>query len=140
MSNIAIKLFIPAGKASSTPPIGPILGQYRLNLMEFCKDFNDQTNLFNDFIVLPVSIIIFQEGEFEYNIKLPTTTFFLKKILEKEIFSKRSNSFYIGVVTIAQLYEIIHIKWLGYTNTLIKNDRISILIGSALSSGVYCIY
>lgn len=140
MSKISIKLYIPAGKASAIPPIGPILGQYRLNLIEFCKDFNDQTSSFNDSILLPVTISVFQDGEFEYNIKLPTTNFFLKQILEKEIFSRQLNSFYISVITIAQLYELIHIKWLVNIKSLSEYSYILTLIGSAKSSGIYCIY
>lgn len=140
MSKISIKLYIPAGKASATPPIGPILGQYRLNLIEFCKDFNDQTSSFNDSILLPVTISVFQDGEFEYNIKLPTTNFFFKQILEKEIFSRQLNSFYLGIITIAQLYELIHIKWLINIKNLPEYSYILTLISSAKSSGIYCIY
>lgn len=140
MSKISIKLYIPAGKASSTPPIGPILGQYRLNLIEFCKDFNDQTSLFNDSILLPVTISVFQDGEFEYNIKLPTTNFFFKQILEKEIFSRQLNSFYLVVITVTQLYELMHIKWLINIKNLSEYSYILTLISSAKSSGIYCIY
>lgn len=140
MSGISIKLYIYAGKASSTPPIGPILGQYRLNLIEFCKDFNEQTSSFNDSILLPITISVFRDGEFEYNIKLPTTSFFLKQILEKEILCKQLNSFYIGVITVTQLYELIHIKWsVGMKNSQ-KYNYISTLVSSAKSSGIHCIY
>jgi len=135
-----IKLFIPAGKASATPPIGPILGQYRLNLVEFCKDFNEQTVSFNDTLILPVSIKIFNDGEFEYFIKLPTTTFFLKRMLEQERFSKFANNTHIGIVTISQLYELTYLKWMNYENNSSKINQILTLIGTINSTGIYCIY
>lgn len=140
MSCIAIKLYIPAGKASSAPPIGPILGQYRLNLMEFCKDFNEQTAFFNDSIIIPVSILVFQDSEFEYIVKIPTVSFLLKKILGKELFSKFAGSIYIGVLTVAQLYELVHIKWLCRNKLHINHSYMSTVLGSVKSSGIYCIY
>lgn len=135
---LCIKSYIPAGKAGAIPLIGPILGQYRLNLIEFCKDFNEQTNSFNDSLILPISIMIFDDGEFDYYVKMPTTSFFFKRIVGNEYFSKLAGKSYIGIITIQQLYELIHIKWLNHTNDISKFNYISILIGSANSSGIYC--
>ena len=82
----SIKLYIPAGKASSAPPIGPVLGQYRLNLIEFCKDFNSQTEDWEEQTILPVLIIGYYNNSLEYIIKAPTTTFFCIKPLGLTIY------------------------------------------------------
>lgn len=100
-----IKLYIPSGKASSVPPIGPILGQYRLNSIEFCKDFNEQTIDWDDSIILPVLIIGYEDNSLEYVIKFPTTTHLLRKLLEVEQYST-SNKKYSTICTIQQIYEL----------------------------------
>lgn len=130
MHNYIIKLNIPAGRANATPPIGPILGQYKLNLIEFCKDFNEQTILFNDSIILPVKLYVQNDGEFEYIIKKPNTNFLLKKIIDENEINDQSRT-----ITIYQLYELIYIKWLNINNMNKQNKlkHLNILLGSIKS-------
>lgn len=129
-----IKLYINAGKASATPPIGPILGQYRLNLIEFCKDFNLQTSDWDDSVILPVTIFGYSEGDFEYVIKMPTTSFLLKKIVCLEACSTMPGHLYLGILTVWQLYEIATIKWL--LDSPLYN-KLVILCSTAASMGIY---
>lgn len=118
-----IKLYIPATKANSAPPIGPILGQYRLNLVEFCKDFNEQTIDWDDSIILPVLIIGYTNGSLEYIIKSPTITHFMRMILETDYLT--SSPKHVKICTIQQIYELVAAKYF-YTadhSQLYKNIR-----------------
>lgn len=134
-----IKLLISAGKASATPPIGPIVGQYRLNLLEFCKDFNAQTVSWDESIILPVLIIGYLNGDFEYIIKMPTVNFFLKYLSQKETFSGTPGHKYISIITTCQLYELVFLKLVNSLNFNIIYNNIKILLGTVLSTGIYVI-
>lgn len=136
----SIKLFISAGKANASPPIGPILGQYRLNLIEFCKDFNSQTIFWEESVILPVLIIGYLDGDFEYIIKIPTTNFFLKKIFQKEICSSKIiGNKYVGLITVQQLYELIFLKLSYSIDPIIIYNNINMLCGTISSTGLYII-
>lgn len=118
-----IKLYIPAAKANSAPPIGPILGQYRLNLIEFCKDFNEQTIDWDDSVILPVLIIGYTNNNLEYIIKSPTVTHLIRTVLETDYII--NNQKHIRICTIQQLYELVAAKYL-YTidaSHMYKNIR-----------------
>ena len=77
-----IKLQIPAGKANPSPPVGPALGQKGVNIMEFCKAFNDATKSFEPDMPIPVVITVYQDKSFTFETKQPPTSFFIKKTLK----------------------------------------------------------
>lgn len=79
-----IKIILPGGKASPTPPVGPILGQYGINLNSFCKSFNDQTKTEPD-LDFPTTIEIFENKEFCFKIGAPTTSSLIKKFTKNSI-------------------------------------------------------
>jgi len=105
-----IKLQIPAGKANPSPPIGPALGQRGLNIMEFCKAFNAQTQGIEPGLVLPVVITAFADKSFTFQLKSPPASVLIKKALKLEKGSQRPNAQKVGKLTRAQLEEIAKIK------------------------------
>ena len=74
-----VKLQVPAGQASPSPPIGPALGQAGLNIMDFCKDFNSKTDALDKGMPCPVVITVFQDKSFEFIIKKPPASFYVKR-------------------------------------------------------------
>ena len=74
-----VKLQVPAGQASPSPPIGPALGQAGLNIMDFCKDFNSKTEALDKGMPCPVVITVFQDKSFEFVIKKPPASFYIKR-------------------------------------------------------------
>ena len=143
--SFSIKLKIQAGKASSLPPIGPVLGQYRINPAEFCKDFNEFTEMWDEYIVIPVLLVGYSNGEYEYRIKKPNICFLLKKFLEKESFSKNTKKLYAGLITLQQLFELNYLLCvLDEKSMLNQNTRIPIrnlhtICGTIFSMGIYII-
>ncbi|MDR2417140.1 MAG: 50S ribosomal protein L11 [Holosporales bacterium] len=102
-----IKLQVPAGKANPSPPIGPALGQRGLNIMDFCKAFNAQTQNFEPGTPLPVVISAYVDRTFSFIVKTPPVSFFLKKAAGIEKGSKTAGrGGFIGKVTMAQVREI----------------------------------
>ena len=98
-----IKLQIPAGKANPSPPVGPALGQRGLNIMEFCKAFNAQTQGVEPGLKLPVVITAFADKSFTFIIKTPPATVLLKKAAKIEKGSPRPQSDKVGKLTRAQV-------------------------------------
>ena len=105
-----IKLQIPAGKANPSPPVGPALGQRGLNIMEFCKAFNAQTQGYEPGLKLPVVITAFADKSFTFVLKSPPATVLLKKAAKIEKGSGRAHLDKVGKVTRAQLEEIAKVK------------------------------
>ncbi|MDR1267533.1 MAG: 50S ribosomal protein L11 [Holosporales bacterium] len=102
-----VKLQVPAGKANPSPPIGPALGQRGLNIMDFCKAFNAQTQNFEPGTPLPVVISVYADRTFSFIVKTPPVSFFLKKAAGIEKGSKTTGrGSYVGKVTMAQIREI----------------------------------
>jgi len=131
-----IKLQVPAGKANPSPPIGPALGQRGLNIMEFCKAFNAQTQSYEVGTPLPVVITAFGDRTFSFVIKLPPVTFFLKKaagITKGSSTTGRSAT--IGKVTMAQVKEIAE-KKMKDLNANDVDAASMMVIGSARSMGM----
>lgn len=135
-----IKLNIAAGRATSAPPVGPVLGQYRVNLVEFCKDFNSCTEMWDESIVLNVLIIGYTDGNFEYVIKMPSTVFLLKKVIEKEILSNTPRKKFFGIVTLQQLFELsslfVSLEKELYNDTKIIG-KLSTICSVVKSTGIY---
>ena len=105
-----IKLQIPAGKANPSPPIGPALGQRGLNIMEFCKAFNAQTQGMEPGLMLPVVITAFADKSFTFILKSPPASELLRKAAGVEKGSSVPNRDKVGKVTRAQVREIAEIK------------------------------
>jgi large subunit ribosomal protein L11 len=101
-----LKLQVPAGSANPSPPIGPALGQRGLNIMQFCKDFNAQTQKLEKGAPIPVVITVFADRSFSFEMKTPPVSFFLKKAAKVESGSKTPGRDKAGEVTKEQVKEI----------------------------------
>lgn len=105
-----IKLQVPAGKANPSPPVGPALGQHGLNIMDFCKAFNAQSQGFELGIPVPVVISVYSDRSFTFIMKTPPASILLKKIAKITSGSSEPNTKKVGKVTRAQLEEIAKTK------------------------------
>ena len=130
-----IKLQIPAGKANPSPPIGPALGQRGLNIMEFCKAFNAQTQGVEPGLMLPVVITALADKSFTFIIKSPPATVLIKKALKLDKGSPKANSQKVGKITRAQLEEIAKIKVKDLT-AADMDAAVRTIAGTARSMGV----
>ena len=130
-----IKLQIPAGKANPSPPIGPALGQRGLNIMEFCKAFNAQTQGIEPGLVLPVVITAFADKSFTFQLKSPPASVLIKKALKLDKGSQRPNAQKVGKLTRAQLEEIAKIKIKDMTGADL-DAVVRTVAGTARSMGV----
>ena len=130
-----IKLQVPAGKANPSPPIGPALGQRGLNIMEFCKAFNAQTQKAEPGMLLPVVITAYADKSFSFIIKTPPASALIKKALKLEKGSPRPNTDKVGRLTRAQAEEIAKIKMPDLTAADL-DAAVNTVAGSARSMGV----
>ncbi|MCR5225362.1 MAG: 50S ribosomal protein L11 [Alphaproteobacteria bacterium] len=131
-----IKLQVPAGKANPSPPIGPALGQRGLNIMEFCKAFNAQTQSYEAGTPLPVIITAYGDRTFSFIIKMPPVSYFLKqaaKITKGSGTAGKGSS--VGSVTMAQVKEIAE-KKMKDLNANDVDAASMMVIGSARSMGL----
>ena len=130
-----IKLQVPAGKANPAPPIGPALGQRGLNIMEFCKAFNAQTQSYEPGLKLPVVITAYADKSFTFILKSPPATVLLKKAAKIDKGSGKPHLEKVGKVTRAQLEEIAKTKIKDLTAADL--DRaVKTIAGSARSMGI----
>ena len=130
-----LKLQVPAGKANPSPPIGPALGQRGLNIMEFCKAFNAQTQGVEPGLPLPVVITAFADKSFTFIIKTPPATVLIKKAVKLDKGSSNPLKAKVGKITRAQLEEIAQTK-LKDMNAASLDAAVRTLAGSARSMGV----
>jgi large subunit ribosomal protein L11 len=130
-----IKLQVPAGKANPSPPIGPALGQRGLNIMEFCKAFNAQTQKMEAGMPLPVVITAFQDKSFTFIIKTPPASVLIKKALKLDKGSKTPHTDKVGKLTRAQAEEIAKTKMPDLTAADL-DAAVRTIAGSARSMGV----
>ena len=130
-----IKLQVPAGKANPSPPIGPALGQRGLNIMEFCKAFNAQTQGVEPGLPLPVVITAFADKSFTFIIKTPPATVLIKKAIKLDKGSAMPHNNKVGKITRAQLEEIAKAKMKDLTAADLE-AAIKTIAGSARSMGV----
>ncbi len=129
-----IKLQIPGGQANPSPPVGPALGQHGVNIMDFCKAFNDKTKS-QQGTVLPVIIDVYADRSFDFIVKSPPASFLIKKTAKLKKGSGEPNKDKVGSLTLDQLKEIAEIK----KNDLSANDPeagAKIIAGTARSMGV----
>jgi large subunit ribosomal protein L11 len=131
-----IKLQIPAGKANPSPPVGPALGQRGLNIMQFCKEFNAATQQMEPGMPIPVVITAFADRTFNFIMKTPPNTYFLKRAakIEKGTTTPGKGAA-VGKVTMAQLREIAEIK-MKDMNANDVDGAVRMLVGSARSMGL----
>ena len=131
-----IKLQIPAGKANPSPPVGPALGQRGLNIMEFVKAFNAQTQNEEPGVPTPVVITAYADRTFSFITKTPPNTYFIKKAAGIDKGSQTTgNAAAVGKVKLSQLKEIAQKKMVDMNATTIE-AAMEILKGSARSMGV----
>ena len=130
-----VKLQVPAGKANPSPPIGPALGQRGLNIMEFCKAFNAQTQGVEPGLPLPVVITAYADKSFTFIIKTPPTSVLIRKAVKVEKGSAKPNSDKVGRLTRAQVEQIAKQKQPDLTAADLE-AAMRTVAGSARSMGV----
>ena len=130
-----VKLQVPAGKANPSPPIGPAQGQRGLNIMEFCKAFNAQTQGVEPGLPLPVVITAYADKSFTFIIKTPPATVLIKKAIKLDKGSAKPHLDKVGKITRAQLEEIAKTK-LKDMNAANIDAAVRTLAGSARSIGI----
>jgi large subunit ribosomal protein L11 len=131
-----IKLQVPAGQANPSPPIGPALGQRGLNIMEFCKQFNAQTQKLEAGMPIPVTITAYGDRTFTFVMRTPPASYFLKKAAKLESASKApGRDAPVGKVTMAQIRDIAQKKMVDL-NAHDIDAACKMIMGSARSMGL----
>jgi len=130
-----LKLQVPAGAANPSPPIGPALGQRGLNIMEFCKAFNAQTQKMEKGIPIPVIISTYQDRSFTFKMKTPPVSYFLKKAAKLESGSKTPGREPVGQVSKKQVREIAEQKMKDLNCDTVE-AAMKMIEGSARSMGL----
>ena len=131
-----IKLVVPAGKANPSPPIGPALGQAGVNIMEFCKGFNAQTQSMEPGMPIPCVITVYVDRSFSFVMKTPPASYYLRKAAKLEKGSGTANKeTFVGKVTKAQVREIATAK-LKDMNAANIDTAMKSIAGTARSMGI----
>ena len=128
------KMMIPAGSANPSPPVGPALGQRGVNIMEFCKAFNEKTKEKSGFNI-PVEITVYSDKSFTFELKQPPMTDLIKKVSGIKKGSDNALKNKIGSLTKDQIMEIVDMK-IADLNTDNKEQAAKIVAGSARSMGI----
>src|SRR5690348_11417619 len=145
-----VKLQVPAGSANPSPPIGPALGQQGVNIMEFCKQFNAQTQKIEKGLPIPVVITVYSDRSFTFIMKTPPAAVLIRKAIGIEKGSGTPNTDKVGKITRKQLEEIAKLKQPDLTaadldaavNTIAGSDRKSTRLNSShpsISYAVFCL-
>jgi len=129
-----IKLQIPAGKATPAPPVGPALGQHGINIMAFCKEYNERTASQEGFIV-PAEITVYEDRSFIFITKMPPVSDLLRRALSIEKGSGKAGTEKVGKISEDQLYEIARNK-MKDLNTTDVDKAARVVAGTARSMGV----
>ena len=130
-----IKLQIPAGGANPSPPVGPALGQRGLNIMEFCKAFNEKTKNLEKGAPIPVIITAYKDKKFDFITKLPPVSYYLKKASNLKKGNPTPGKSVLGKVNIKQIEEIAKVK-MQDLNAVDIDGAIKMIKGSARSMGM----
>ena len=130
-----VKLQVPAGKANPAPPIGPALGQRGLNIMEFCKAFNAQTQGMEPGLPIPVVITAYADKSFTFVMKTPPATILIKKAAKIDKGSPRPHTDKVGSITRQQAEEIAKVKRPDLTAANL-DAAVRTIAGSARSIGI----
>lgn len=129
-----VKIQIPGGQANPAPPIGPALGQHQVNIMEFCKAFNEKTKD-NPGLVVPAVITIYKDRSFTFEVKSPPAAVLIKKAAKLAKASGTPNKTKVGKVSRAQLEEIAKTK-MEDLNAANLDSAVSMIAGTARSMGI----
>lgn len=129
-----IKLYVPAGQANPAPPVGPALGQHGVNIMMFCKTFNDKTKG-REALPLPVIISVYKDKSFDFVIKTPPSSALIKKAAKLAKASGTAGKEVIGSLTMKQVEEIARMK-MDDLNTVDMQQAIATIAGTARSMGI----
>jgi large subunit ribosomal protein L11 len=129
-----VKLQLPAGKATPAPPVGPALGQHGVNIMEFCKNFNERTAK-DAGLIIPVVITVFQDRSFTFITKTPPAAVLIKKACGIESGSGTPNTVKVAKITQAQIREIAQLK-MPDLNAASLETAMAMIAGTARSMGV----
>jgi len=129
-----VNLYVTAGQANPAPPVGPALGQHGVNIMEFCKKFNEQTKG-RDPMPLPVIINVYKDKSFDFTIKTPPSSALLKKVAKLAKASGTAGKETVATVTLAQVEEVAKAK-MEDLNTADIKQAIQIVKGTARSMGI----
>ena len=129
-----VKLQIPAGQANPAPPVGPAIGQKGLNIMEFCKAFNEKTKSFMGKPV-PVVITVYKDKKFDFIIKSPPASFFIKEAVKLKGGSKEPGRNIVASISKKQLEDIANQK-MNDLNAHDLDEAVKIIAGSARSMGI----
>ena len=130
-----VKLQVPAGQANPSPPIGPALGQAGLNIMEFCKAFNAETQNMEQGMPVPVTITVYKDRTFSFVTKTPPAGYYLKKAAGVAKASSTPGKSSIGSVSMKQVREIAELKMVDL-NTTDVDAACRMIAGSARSMGI----
>lgn len=129
-----IKLQVEAGKANPAPPVGPALGPSGINIMQFCKEFNEKTAK-DAGMIFPIVLTVYQDKSFEFEIKTPPAAVLLKKALKINSGSAKPHKEKVGQVTKEQLEEIANMK-MQDLNASSLESAVSMIKGTARSMGI----
>jgi large subunit ribosomal protein L11 len=129
-----IKLYVPAGQANPAPPVGPALGQHGVNIMSFCKAFNEQTKG-REGLILPAVISVYKDKSFDFIIKTPPSAVLIKKAANLAKASGMAGKEKIAQITKKQVEEIAKIK-MEDLNTNDLNQAMEMINGTAKSMGI----
>jgi len=129
------KLQIPAGGANPSPPVGPALGQRGLNIMEFCKAFNDKTKNLEKGVPIPVVITAYKNKSFDFITKLPPVSYYLKKAAKINKGNSTPGRSLEGKVTIKDIEKIANAKMVDL-NAIDLKGAVNMVKGSAVSMGI----
>jgi len=129
-----IKLYVPAGQANPAPPVGPALGQHGVNIMGFCKAFNEKTKG-REGLILPAVISVYKDKSFDFIIKTPPSSILLKKVANLAKASGTAGKETIATITNKQVEEIAKTK-MEDLNTGDLNQAIQTIKGTARSMGI----
>jgi large subunit ribosomal protein L11 len=130
-----VKLQVPAGQANPSPPIGPALGQQGVNIMEFCKQFNAQTQQVEKGLPIPVVITVYSDRSFTFVMKTPPASVLIRKAIGIEKGSGTPNTAKVGKITRKQLEDIARTKTPDLTAADLE-AAVRTIAGSARSMGV----
>ena len=130
-----IKLQIPAGAANPAPPVGPALGQHGVNIMDFCKQFNEKTRKLEQGVPIPVVITVFEDRTFTFITKMPPVSALIKKAAGLAKGSGTPNKDKVGKMTLKQVEEVAKLK-LPDLNTKDVKQAMEMVKGTARSMGV----
>lgn len=130
-----VKLQVPAGQANPSPPVGPALGQHGVNIMEFCKAFNAETQGMEAGLPIPVIVTVYSDKSFSFIRKTPPASYLLQRAAGVEKGSGTPHNNKVGKVTRAQLEEIAKVK-MPDLNVYDLDAAVKIIAGSARSMGI----